>query len=444
MGFTTFGLSDHIMQGVRAAGYTTSTPIQSLAIGPALDGRDIIGRSQTGTGKTAAFVLPLLHRLAAENGSHKRDRDVRALVITPTRELAHQVHDAVTTYGRFLRLRAVSIYGGVSMDNQLKLLRRGVDIVIATPGRLLDHMQRGSIHLSKIEVLVLDEADRMLDMGFIDDVRRIIAAVPAERQTLLFSATLSSEVNGLAALALRNPHMVEVGERRSPVEAIAQHFYTASQETKINLLLHVLEAEQMESVLVFSRTKHGADKICRGLERNGITSVAIHSNRTQAQRQRALDGFKRGHFRVLVATDIAARGIDVDGISHVINFDIPHYAEDYIHRIGRTGRAGATGDAITFVARDEHRHLRRIEQFIKKRFQLKTYPGFTARETDVGARPDTRAPGHLRSSWKGHEHKKKLVHRKRPVLTNIPRKKSSAKKMETFSSDLGGAGWSNL
>ncbi|MBI4535177.1 MAG: DEAD/DEAH box helicase, partial [Ignavibacteriae bacterium] len=340
MGFTTFGLSDRIIQGVHAAGYSVPTPIQSLAIQPALEGRDIIGSAQTGTGKTAAFVLPILHRLESVNGSHERGRYPRALVLTPTRELAHQVSDAVTTYGRFLSLRAVSVYGGVSMENQIKLLRRGADIVIATPGRLLDHMQRGTIDLARIQVLVLDEADRMLDMGFINDVRKIIGALPVGRQTMLFSATLSPEINALAARILRDPQMIRVGERRNPAATITQYFYSASQETKMDLLLHILDAEKMESVLVFSRTKHGADKICRRLERMGINAVAIHSNRTQSQRQRALDGFKRGQFRVLVATDIAARGIDVDGISHVINYDIPHYAEDYVHRIGRTGRAG--------------------------------------------------------------------------------------------------------
>ncbi|MFN0157570.1 MAG: DEAD/DEAH box helicase [Bacteroidota bacterium] len=377
MGFTTLGLSDRIMQGVRGAGYTVPTPIQKLAIGPALEGRDIIGCAQTGTGKTAAFVLPLLHRLLESRVANVKFRLPRALVLTPTRELAQQVHDAVTTYGRFAELRPVSIYGGVNMDNQIKLLRRGADIVIATPGRLLDHMQRRTIDLSAIQVLVLDEADRMLDMGFINDVKKIIAAIPTERQTMLFSATLSREINELAARILKNPHMVEAGERRNPAETIVQHFYSASQNGKMDLLLHALEKEKMESVLVFSRTKHGADKICRRLDRGGIKSTAIHSNRTQSQRQRALDGFKQGQYRVLVATDIAARGIDVDGISHVINFDIPHYAEDYIHRIGRTGRAGATGDAITFVARDEQQHLKKIERFIGKKFVVKAYPDFT-------------------------------------------------------------------
>ena len=449
MGFTTLGLSDQIMQGVRAAGYTVPTPIQLLAIRPALEGRDIIGSAQTGTGKTAAFVLPILQRLSAGATGHSRLRQPRALVLTPTRELAQQVQDAVVTYGKFLSLRSVSVYGGVNMGNQLKLLQRGTDIVIATPGRLLDHMERRTVDLSRIEVLVLDEADRMLDMGFINDVKKIIAAIPKERQTMLFSATISSEINALAARILRDPKKVEAGEQRNPVETIVQHFYSAPQNGKMELLLHALNAEKMESVLVFSRTKHGADKISRRLERSNISSVAIHSNRTQAQRQRALDGFKEGQYRVLVATDIAARGIDVDGISHVINFDIPHYAEDYIHRIGRTGRAGATGDAVTFVARDEQQHLRKIEQFIGKRFQVKLYPGFTpppatAREhPTTAARPHSSAHGRPQTPAFRRDDKHRGDYRKKRAFEPTRKKKSPAGKMESYSSDLGRAGWSN-
>lgn len=441
MGFTKLGLSDHVMQGVRAAGYATPTPIQSLAIIPALAGRDIIGCAQTGTGKTAAFVLPLLHRLAASASSHARERNPRALVLTPTRELAQQVQNAVANYGRFLTLRSISIYGGVSMDNQLKLLKRGADIIVATPGRLLDHMQRGSVNLSHIQMLVLDEADRMLDMGFIHDVRRIIAKIPTDRQTLLFSATISREITSLAANVLRDPETVEAGEQHNTVEQLEQHFYSAPQESKMDLLLHALEAEKMQSVLVFSRTKHGADKICRRLERGGVASVAIHSNRTQAQRDRALAGFKGGKFRVLVATDIAARGIDVTGISHVINYDIPPYAEDYIHRVGRTGRAGATGDAITFVGRDDHQYLKRIEQFVGKHFLVKKYPGFTAREAQ--APPPREAPVHNRPvrPHQRRDHKHQQDRKRTPFA--VQKKKTPAKKMESFSSDSSGAGWSN-
>lgn len=442
MGFTTFGLSDQIIKGVRAAGYKTPTPIQSLAIQPAISGRDIIGCAQTGTGKTAAFVLPMLHRLAESNGSHARHHHPRALVLTPTRELAQQVHDAVVTYGRFLHLRSVCIYGGVSMEGQLKMLRRGADILIATPGRLLDHMQRGTVQLSGVHVLVLDEADRMLDMGFIIDVRKIIKAVPTDRQTMLFSATISPEVSDLASNILRDPHMVQAGERRNPVETITQHFYSVGLSSKMDLLLHALEAERMDSVLVFSRTKHGADKISRRLERAGIKSVAIHSNRTQAQRQRALDGFKQGRFCVLVATDIAARGIDVDGISHVINFDIPHYAEDYIHRIGRTGRAGAAGDAITFVASDDRHHLRKIEQFIGKRFTVKSYAGFTSpHPVEATARLPQRH-SHAPHKQAAGKHRRGNPKKKRGLVYGR-KKKSGRPNMESFSSDRSGAGWSN-
>lgn len=376
MGFSRMGLSDPVMQGVQAAGYTVPTPIQTLAIRPALEGRDIIGIAQTGTGKTAAFVLPLLHLLEAEQKNGERRQHPRALVLTPTRELAQQVHEAVDTYGQFVKLRTLAVYGGVDMDKQLKLLRRGVDVVIATPGRLLDHLQRRSINLSTVQVLILDEADRMLDMGFIRDVRTIIAAVPAARQTMLFSATMPDEISTLAEEVLRDPETVEVGERSNPVDTIEQHFYTAGQEVKTALLLYALEAEKMESVLVFSRTKHGADKIARRLERSGVATTAIHSNRTQGQRDRALDAFKSGKVKVLVATDIAARGLDVSGISHVVNYDIPHQAEDYIHRIGRTGRAGAAGDAITFVSREDQQFLQRIERYTGKRVQVKNYPGF--------------------------------------------------------------------
>jgi ATP-dependent RNA helicase RhlE len=441
MGFTTFGLSDHILQGVRAAGYTVPTPIQSLAIRPALAGKDIVASAQTGTGKTAAFVLPLLHRLAGAHPGQRLGRYPRALVLTPTRELAHQVQDAVSTYGKFLTLNAVSIYGGVNMDKQIKLLRRGADIVVATPGRLLDHLQHGTIDLSKIQVLVLDEADRMLDMGFINDVRKIIGRIPKDRQTLLFSATLSGDITALAGSILRNPETLETGERHNPVDTITQHFYEAPREGKMDLLAHALNAETMQSVLVFSRTKHGADKISRRLERSGIAAVAIHSNRTQAQRERALDGFKRGTYRVLVATDIAARGIDVSGISHVINFDVPQYAEDYIHRIGRTGRAGASGDAITFVSRDENQYLRRIEQFTGKRFPVKQYPGAPARTAPLSTGPVSNAGSHART--KPYRTDNKRNNGKRTQFVSVAKKRKPLQKLDAFSTSSESQGWSN-
>ena len=460
MGFTSFGLSERIMDAVRAVGYTTPTPIQSLAILPALAGKDLIASAQTGTGKTAAFVLPILHRLAEVDATHVHHRNPRALVLTPTRELAQQVQHAVSDYGRFLSLRAIAVYGGASIDTQFKQLRRGADIVVATPGRLLDHMQRGSIDLSHVEVLVLDEADRMLDMGFIQDIRKIVGAVPKKRQTMLFSATISGEIASMAANILNDPQTVEVGERRNPAETIEQHFYGVPKERKTDLLIHALETEKMESVLVFSRTKHGADKITRRLDQKGLSAVAIHSDRTQGQRERALEGFRRGRVRVLVATDIAARGIDVSGISHVINFDVPLYPEDYIHRIGRTGRAGATGSALTFVSRDEQDHLRKIEKFIGRRFTVKQYPGLPAAMMPVVAISNERpkAPGHAYPKGPGrnypkapgHSHPKSHQHddyHKRPQSKKAPimtaRKRKPIGKMESFSSSVGEQRWSN-
>lgn len=444
MSFTTFGLSDQIIDGVRAAGHTVPTPIQALAIHPALAGKDIVASAQTGTGKTAAFVLPLLHRLAARDTSGIKNRRPRALVLTPTRELAQQVEGAFGTYGRFLPLRSVAVYGGGGMQAQVTALRRGVDIVVATPGRLLDHLQHGSVDLSGIQALVLDEADRMLDMGFVRDVTRIIDRIPSDRQTLLFSATLSPDIATLAARFLRNPQVFESGERRNPADGITQHFYDAPHDGKMALLLHALKSETMESVLVFSRTKHGADKICRRLESRDIASVAIHSNRTQAQRERALAGFKQGQYRVLVATDIAARGIDVTGISHVVNFDVPRYAEDYIHRIGRTGRAGSAGDAITFVSPEELQYVRRIEQFVGNRFPVKQYPGVPGGtvETATGVEASVRKE---RPRFKVHvpsRHKRPLRPKAHPFGA-LGKKKVPVKKMETYSTGHDGSSWSN-
>jgi ATP-dependent RNA helicase RhlE len=400
MPFSKLGLNDQLVQGILATGYTAPTIIQSRAIPAALAGRDVIGCAQTGTGKTAAFVLPILNRLSAD--PHAKHHTLRALVLTPTRELAQQIEDSVTSYGRFMSLQSLAVFGGVNIQNQLKRLRRGIDIVIATPGRLLDHIERRSIDLSTVEVLVLDEADRMFDMGFIQDVRKIISKIPAHRQTMMFSATMSKEVRALTSSIQKHPEFIEVGEQRKPVENVTQHFYTVHQELKIDLLLHILETAQMESVLVFSRTKHGADKISHRLERKGVKSIAIHSNRTQAQRQRALAGFKHGDYKVLVATDIAARGIDVEGISHVVNFDTPTFAEDYIHRIGRTARATSKGDALTFVSRSEQEYLRKIEYFVGRRFELKKYPGFDDTKRHA---PEIHAPTEVRRHV--HEGEKK-------------------------------------
>ena len=379
MPFKTFGLSDPLVQGILAAGYTAPTEVQSQAIPAAIAGKDIIGCAQTGTGKTAVFVLPILNRLSHEHPSKRRV--IRSLILTPTRELALQIEKFILRYGRFLHLRTLTVYGGVNIKGQLTALRNGVDIVVATPGRLLDHMQRRSINLRHVEVLVLDEADRMFDMGFIRDVQKIIAAVPTNRQTMLFSATVTPEISTLAAGVQKSPIMIQIGRPRNPIETITQYIYLVEREQKISLLLHLLRGTHLSSVLLFSRTKHGADKINRHLEQAGIVSVAIHSGRNQSQRERAMDGFKGGKYRVMVATDIAARGIDVTGISHVINFDVPVNPEDYIHRIGRTGRAEATGDAFTFVSRDEQKYLRQIERFIGREFTPVECPGYTYTKT---------------------------------------------------------------
>jgi ATP-dependent RNA helicase RhlE len=374
MPFKLLGLSDPLVRGILATGYIAPTEIQSQVIPAAIQGRDIIGCAQTGTGKTAAFVLPILNRLSHEHAA--RNKNIKAMVLTPTRELALQIEQCIIGYGRFLHMRSLAVYGGVSIEGQFAALRRGVDIIVATPGRLLDHMQRRTIDLRHVEVLVIDEADRMFDMGFINDVRKIIAAVPAKRQTLLFSATIPPEVKALAAGVMKHPKIIQVGPQQIPIETITQHIYTVQKEQKMDILLHMLQKGGMYSVLVFSRTKYGADRINHRLQRAGVKSVAIHSGRTQGQRSRAMEGFKENKFQVMVATDIAARGIDVEGISHVINFDVPVIAEDYIHRIGRTGRATATGDAITFVSRDEEKYLHQIERFIGRKFKLEKCPGF--------------------------------------------------------------------
>ncbi len=381
MPFAATGLSDPLVRGILATGFTAPTEIQSQVIPAALGGRDIIGCAQTGTGKTAAFALPILNRISHERTGTKRP--IRSLVLTPTRELAAQVEQAMLDYGRFLDLQTLAIYGGVNIKGQFTALRHGVDVVVATPGRLMDHMQRGSIDLKHVEVLVLDEADRMLDMGFIKDVRKIIGALPKRRQTLLFSATISPEVKTLAGDALKSPVTIQIGQPRNPIETVTQHVHLVPRESKTDLLLHMLANKPMYSVLIFTRTKHRADRINRKLTRAGIVSVSLHSGRSQRQRQSAMDGFRKGRYQVMVATDIAARGIDIEGISHVINFDVPAFAEDYIHRIGRTGRAAAQGDAITLVGLDEEKHLHQIEEFIGHKLAPEPYDRFTHTRAEV-------------------------------------------------------------
>ena len=380
MTFLKLGLSDPLMRGILAVGYTAPTEIQSQVIPSAIQGRDIIGCAQTGTGKTAAFVLPILDKLI--HAPVAKHRTTKALILTPTRELTIQIEKAIQGYGRFTDIQTLAVYGGVNIDSQFKRLRHGVDIIVATPGRLRDHINRGTINLSHIEFLVLDEADRMLDMGFINEVKWIVGTLPKKRQTMLFSATISKEVKLLAADMLNSPQIIQIGRPRNPIETIKQHLYPVRKEQKMDLLIYILGNPQMFSVLVFSRTKHGADKINHKLKQAGINSVAIHSGRTQGQRLMAMDGFTRGRYQVMVATDIAARGIDIEGISHVINYDVPTFAEDYIHRIGRTGRACAVGDSITFVSYDEQKYIRKIEQFIGSDIKTETCDGFAYTKSD--------------------------------------------------------------
>jgi len=372
MSFTGFSLHPTLLRGVADLGFEAPTPIQSAAIPPALEGRDVLACAMTGSGKTAAFVLPILQRLGAQRSAGK----TRALVLTPTRELASQIEEHARTLGRHSGIRVAVVIGGVNPGPQEQALRRGVDIVVATPGRLLDHLRSGVARFDGLEVLVLDEADRMLDMGFIPDVRRILGHLPARRQTLFFSATIPPVVATLAREMLANPVSIDIERPPAPAVGITHAVYPVPGELKTSLLATMLEDGKLESVIVFTRTKHRANRLADALEHRGISATRIHGNRSQAQRTAALAGFKNGTYRVLVATDIAARGIDVSGISHVVNFDVPHVPEDYIHRVGRTARAEATGDAITLVAPDEEGLVQAIERAIGKRLPRTKLEGF--------------------------------------------------------------------
>jgi len=364
--FSDMKLADPILRAVANQGYDTPTPIQEQTISAAIDGQDVLGCAQTGTGKTAAFALPIIQRLhKAKPARNKRGNVVpRALILAPTRELATQITESFNTYGRFTKLRSVTIYGGVSQRPQDAALRRGVDLIVATPGRLLDLMEQGLINFEGIQVLVLDEADRMLDMGFINPIRQIVKEIPSPRQTLLFSATMPREIKQLADSLLNKPIKITIKPKASEVPLIEQSLYKVKKRYKQSLLEHLIGEHEVERALVFTRTKHGADKVQRKLHKAGISSDSIHGNKSQNQRQRALDGFRNGKARVLVATDVAARGLDVDGITHVFNFDLPMEPEAYVHRIGRTGRAGATGTAIAFCDPDEKGLLRDIEKML--------------------------------------------------------------------------------
>jgi len=378
MHFTDLGLAEPLLRAVREQGYDTPTPIQIQAIPVVLKGGDVMGGAQTGTGKTAGFVLPMLQRLMAVPS--KRDARgrvaIRALILTPTRELAAQVEESVRTYGKHVPLTSMVMFGGVGMQPQIDRLRKGVDILVATPGRLLDHHGQRTLDLSHVEIFVLDEADRMLDMGFIHDIKKVLAIVPAKKQSLLFSATFSDEIKALADKLLNAPALIEVARRNQTAETIAQKVHPVGRERKKELLAHLIKTGDWHQVLVFTRMKSGANRLTDYLNDQGISAMAIHGNKSQTARTKALADFKRGDLQVLVATDIAARGIDIDMLPHVVNFELPNVAEDYVHRIGRTGRAGASGEAISLACVDEDIFLRDIERLIKRTIPREVVPGF--------------------------------------------------------------------
>jgi ATP-dependent RNA helicase RhlE len=378
MNFEELKLAPAIVKAVREEGYETPTAIQAQAIPLVMEGHDLLGGAQTGTGKTAAFMLPLLHRLSMSRSAQNKfgGTGIRALVLTPTRELAAQVEESARIYGKYLQLSSTVIFGGVGMNPQISKLKKGVDILVATPGRLLDLAQQGMLDLGQVQMLVLDEADRMLDMGFIHDVKKVLALVPKEKQSLLFSATFSDEIRDLANGLLKNPQSVQVTPRNTTVQRITQVIHPVGRGKKKALLAHIINEQNWSQVLVFTRTKFGANNVAEFLEKNGITAMALHGNKSQAARTQALAGFKSGDVRALVATDIAARGIDIDDLPHVVNYEIPNVSEDYVHRIGRTGRAGADGAAVNLVCLDEEGFMQDIERFTKQNIEVKIIEGF--------------------------------------------------------------------
>lgn len=379
MSFSNLGLSPEIIRAVTERGYTKPTPIQIQAIPAVLAGGDLLAGAQTGTGKTASFTLPLLHQLSSNKNVKSSSTGwvpIRALILTPTRELAAQVQESVHDYGKYLKLKSMAMFGGVSINPQKRQLKSGVDILVATPGRLLDHLEQGSVNLSRVEVLVLDEADRMLDMGFIRDIRRILSILPKQRQNLLFFATFSDSIKQLAAGLLNQPTMIEVARRNVTADTIAQRAYQVDRDRKRQLLTYLIKQDDWYQVLVFTRTKYGADRLVRQLNEDRIQALAIHGNKSQGARTQALAKFKDGKLQVLVATDIAARGLDISELPHVVNYDLPFVPEDYVHRIGRTGRAGARGEAISLVCVDEHHLLTDIEKLIQQKLPLEVVTGF--------------------------------------------------------------------
>jgi ATP-dependent RNA helicase RhlE len=410
--FDSLGLSADLVQTVAEEGYVAPTPVQTGAIPLVLAGRDLLAAAQTGTGKTAAFVLPILDRLRdrANSSFSPARHPVRVLILVPTRELAMQVDESVRTYGRTVPLRSTVVYGGVPIEPQIRALRAGVEILVATPGRLLDHVGQRTVNLGQVEILVLDEADRMLDMGFLPDIRRILDLLPARRQNLLFSATFSQDIRDLSGSLLNDPETVEVAARNTPAEAVRQLVYPVDRDRKEALLAHLIRRDDLRQVLVFTRTKLAASRLAARLDREGLDAVAIHSDRSQPERTRALEGFKSGDVRVLVATDVAARGLDIEDLPVVVNFELPWNPQDYIHRIGRTGRAGATGEAISLVCIDETDLLRGIQRMLRKAIPWTVEDGFipdrTAEPRPLGARS-----GHARVGLEHHAQRKPVRRR---------------------------------
>lgn len=384
MTFDDLGLSTELLRAVSDQGYSEPTPIQAKAIPIVLEGRDVLAGAQTGTGKTAGFTLPLLQLLNAKKPAAGK-RPVRALVLTPTRELAAQVAESVTTYGKHLPLRSAVIFGGVNIRPQISALRQGIDILVATPGRLLDHVGQKTLDLSQVEILVLDEADRMLDMGFIHDIRKVLALLPKQRQNLLFSATFSEDIKRLADGLLNAPTLIEVARRNTAAESVGQVVHHVDKSRKRELLSFLIGSQNLQQVLVFTRTKHGANRLAQQLGKDGLSAAAIHGNKSQGARTRALADFKRGAVRVLVATDIAARGLDIDQLPHVVNYELPNVSEDYVHRIGRTGRAGNEGQAVSLVSVDEHKLLADIERLLKRKVPKVVIAGY---EVDPSIKPE--------------------------------------------------------
>ena len=415
MTFRNLGLSTDLLRAVADSGYTEPTPIQQQAIPAILLRQDVFASAQTGTGKTAGFTLPLL-QLLDTNNPKKVHRTPRALILTPTRELADQVKDSVQTYGKYLSLRSAVVYGGVGIKAQIQMLRRGVDILVATPGRLLDHLGQKTVDLSQVEILVLDECDRMLDMGFIRDIRKILATLPPSRQTLMFSATFSKAIQQLANTLLKSPTLIEVAPRNTAAQQVEQVVHPVDRARKRELLSHMIGFHNWQQVLVFTRTKHGANRLAEQLAKDGLKSSAIHGNKSQAARTRALQDFKQGKVRVLVATDVASRGLDIDQLPHVVNFELPNVPEDYVHRIGRTGRAGNVGRAVSLVCEDEYPFLKDIERLLNQTLAKEVIPGY---EPTSIAQPRAEQPKPQRSNQRRNNRAKSQTPSK-PTRTQKP------------------------